>query len=460
MGTDAEDTYYIILGVSSDAGVDEIKKAYRERAKTCHPDVNPNNPDAEREFKELNIAYTAILKSKDKRGSSLTTDHTRQTEYKNLLSALKRKWIETKKQRDFDLKEWKNIFDTLKRVPSGFEKEIISYLGQIYLDLCIPLGADLNYWLFRRSIAQLMGSFEPNENHWKDEVKIFCDVEIKKLEKIKKKNILDSKLCDLFEGKIESDLDIVRSASDLDEKDILKTIIGFYSKIKFNPEIPKHRIFHSKLIKIFSGESRENIRERLREYGPKKIQIPEIKKDFESLKSRWEKMKSTRIIILEDFHFFKETLELIGKKVDNSNSLWITFRNEKKKLLNEIYKDIQGIIFKKRRFKKDLNYWRFRFWVCEDIDYIRRMDDLRFMPRFERIFNINEVKKACDRVAKKLGKKPNELTDGDLHPKNNISNPLPTLTKERMAFGGKRPRESKNIRSKEREGQRINNIPL
>ncbi|MEE3488138.1 MAG: molecular chaperone DnaJ [Bulleidia sp.] len=51
--------YYEVLGVSRDAGDDEIKKAYRKLAKMYHPDVN-KAPDAEAKFKEINEAYEVL----------------------------------------------------------------------------------------------------------------------------------------------------------------------------------------------------------------------------------------------------------------------------------------------------------------------------------------------------------------------------------------------------------------
>ena len=48
--------YYGILGVSRDAGPDDIKRAYRKLARELHPDVNPD-PGAQEKFKDVNAAY-------------------------------------------------------------------------------------------------------------------------------------------------------------------------------------------------------------------------------------------------------------------------------------------------------------------------------------------------------------------------------------------------------------------
>jgi len=58
--------YYEILGIDPDATVEEIKKAYHRIALKCHPDIRPDDDDAEVEFREASEAYQ-VLSNPDRR---------------------------------------------------------------------------------------------------------------------------------------------------------------------------------------------------------------------------------------------------------------------------------------------------------------------------------------------------------------------------------------------------------
>ncbi len=61
-----ERDYYKTLGVERNADAKTIRKAYRDLARKYHPDVNPNNKEAEQKFRDINEAYE-VLSDTDKR---------------------------------------------------------------------------------------------------------------------------------------------------------------------------------------------------------------------------------------------------------------------------------------------------------------------------------------------------------------------------------------------------------
>ena len=60
--------YYEVLGVSQSATGPELKKAFKKLAMKYHPDRNPDDPDADKKFKEAAEAYE-ILSNKEKKAA-------------------------------------------------------------------------------------------------------------------------------------------------------------------------------------------------------------------------------------------------------------------------------------------------------------------------------------------------------------------------------------------------------
>ena len=58
--------YYEVLGIQKGASEDEIKKAFKKKAREFHPDLHPDDPTCEEKFKEANEAYE-VLSDPDKR---------------------------------------------------------------------------------------------------------------------------------------------------------------------------------------------------------------------------------------------------------------------------------------------------------------------------------------------------------------------------------------------------------
>jgi curved DNA-binding protein len=60
MGANGYRDYFQVLGVDRSADADTVKRAFRKLARLYHPDVNPNNKDAEAKFKEISEAYEVL----------------------------------------------------------------------------------------------------------------------------------------------------------------------------------------------------------------------------------------------------------------------------------------------------------------------------------------------------------------------------------------------------------------
>ena len=98
---------YLLLGVSPDAQINEIKKSYRKKALKCHPDKNPDNPKAAELFHQLSEALAVL------------TDESARKAYDNVLKARKAAEI---RNRQLDEKR-KKLKDNLEAREAAARKE-------------------------------------------------------------------------------------------------------------------------------------------------------------------------------------------------------------------------------------------------------------------------------------------------------------------------------------------------
>jgi hypothetical protein len=65
MGT--EKTHYQVLGVSAEASIDEIRRAYRELMRAIHPDINQNSASGSQRMTEINLAWKTLSSPQSRR---------------------------------------------------------------------------------------------------------------------------------------------------------------------------------------------------------------------------------------------------------------------------------------------------------------------------------------------------------------------------------------------------------
>ena len=82
---------YKLIGVLSDADENAIKKAYRKKALSCHPDKNPDNPEAAAKFHELSEALEVLTDPEARKAYDNLQKAKRANEVRNNLLDAKRK---------------------------------------------------------------------------------------------------------------------------------------------------------------------------------------------------------------------------------------------------------------------------------------------------------------------------------------------------------------------------------
>ncbi len=75
--------YYKILGVDKNIPQDQVREAYRKRAKQFHPDLHPNDPKAKAKFQALNEAYEVISNPEKRKKYDEYGEHWREADAYN-----------------------------------------------------------------------------------------------------------------------------------------------------------------------------------------------------------------------------------------------------------------------------------------------------------------------------------------------------------------------------------------
>lgn len=123
---------YEILGLNKGATEEEAKAAFRKLAKTCHPDLHPNDPEAEAKFKQINEAYDKICKGDTGENTSPFGFRTGgfdpfgdNDDIKNIFAAMHRKQSDVHLQVKMTLEECFYGKELNITVPRGNDKRII-----------------------------------------------------------------------------------------------------------------------------------------------------------------------------------------------------------------------------------------------------------------------------------------------------------------------------------------------
>ncbi|MCI2229124.1 J domain-containing protein [Polaribacter sp. MSW13] len=106
--------YYKILGLSKSATEKEIKTAYRKLARKYHPDVNPDNKDAELKFKEINEANEVLSNSENrKKYDKYGKDWQNGEAYEKAQSQQQRQTQQQSHQHGYSDEEYSSFFESM-----------------------------------------------------------------------------------------------------------------------------------------------------------------------------------------------------------------------------------------------------------------------------------------------------------------------------------------------------------
>lgn len=152
-------SYYTLLGLTPEASIAEIKKAYRAKAMQLHPDKNPS-PEAQSLFIELTEAYAYLLAERSGTFNRYTSPFTQaeQAEQERR-EAAKRKAREYAQMR-YEEFEQSQAGKTINSLNSILDIVLALFLSAIYFGICISITYYLNFTGFILSLIFLLATFK------------------------------------------------------------------------------------------------------------------------------------------------------------------------------------------------------------------------------------------------------------------------------------------------------------
>lgn len=126
--------YYKVLGVPKNASDKDIKKAYRKHARKHHPDLNPNDKDAEKRFKEINEANEVLSNPENRKKYDAHGEHWQNAEaYENAQRQQqqgRQQYSRPQRSQQFNDDEFSDFFSSMFGGRSQSQGQRVKFRGQ------------------------------------------------------------------------------------------------------------------------------------------------------------------------------------------------------------------------------------------------------------------------------------------------------------------------------------------